>query len=214
MTSAADALRSQGLYNGQSPLTSTRRTQGWSVVMPASPGESQLVLAETMEPSVVSMRFDNPPGGGPSPLDDAGTIVVETRVGEAVRRRTLAIRAVGIAVNVPAGVQRVLCASLAKSYTAWVQVSPGITTTENLGQLVSIAAGGNPIVPAPEFARSVVVTAVVGVVDVVAPFGVIALDPVTLGGVRSVELPAYGSVQLQNPMLTGASVSLVWSITA
>ena len=189
------------------PVTERTR-QGWRASITASINdERQLVEVHAREASVLSVSFDLRAGVN---VDDGGRIIVETRIGEAVRRRSLWARNQGFALNVPAGVTRVFCQGFTKPYTSFIQMAPGITTTERVGKVIVIPAAGANIQVSPELARLVKVTALVGPIEVVVPLGAVPLV-----APQSIEIPAYAETTVNNTdVVNVATAAIEWEVTA
>lgn len=193
-----------------------RREQGWRVTIPtAAPGtRSELIQAHLREPSVVSVVFNVQSTGD---VDGAGFITCETRIQEAVRSRTFSARTQGFAFNTPAGVTRVFASSFAKQYSAWIQVAPGFTSTEHLGETVQLQAFETRTIATPAFARALKITAALGLINVNlgSNQAVIQCQPGSNLQPQWIDIPADGSVTIStNGAAFGAIAALIWEVTA
>lgn len=148
-------------------------------------------------------------------VDDGGTIIAETRIGEAVRTRSFLARGQGFAFNIPAGITRVFCQGFTKPYTAYVQVAPGLVTTERVGKIIPLPIGATNIQLSPAYARLVKVTVLQGTIAVLIPLGTVALV-VPPGGVpQSVEVPAYRDTSVSETSgVNAATFAIEWEVTA
>lgn len=188
-----------------------REQQGWKAEITTGTNEKQLVQVTALEPSVLSVVFDVSTGT----VDDAGTITVETRVNEALRRRSFNSRDQGISMNVPAGLTRVYCSLFIKPYVVWVTVARGIVTTEHITFMGQIPPGGTNVQRTPQFARSVRVVCLVGGIDVAVPGGGVSMVNVPGTQPQSVEIAALGSLTINNSSaVTNASFAAIWEVTA
>lgn len=188
----------------------TQRTkQGWRASIVASTSDPrQLCEVHAEAASTLSIKFDVPGG---SSIDDAGQIVVETRVDEAVRTRTFPARRQGFALNVPAGVTRAFCVGFSKPYNVFIQLVPGLVTTEHLGITSTVVAAGTITQVTPEFARTVRVTCLRGTVAINVPGGVYTLAAPG----DSIEMPAYADTTVAEASgINAATVAFSYEVTA
>ena len=154
-------------------LVSQRRAQGWAQLVTVPGGERrQLVEAHCTEPSVVSVTVQPAPGKAAALADAAGEIVVETRIGEAVRTRVFPTRFAGTSTNVPSGITRVFFQSVSGlDVQLSVQICPGIATIEHVSKWVLVPGAGTLTVAPLPFARTVTVGPVSADLHILSPSG-------------------------------------------
>lgn len=213
--SVRDLIRALQVIDDSLPVAE-RTQQGWRAAIVVSTDQRQVAEVHAREASVVSVSFDQQ--GGPN-LEDAGYIIAETRIGEAVRKRTFVSRRQGFAFNVPAGVTRLFCRGFKKPYVAFVQMAPGITTTEHVSQAFDLAPFASVAVEAPEFARTVRVIAQRNHITANVSYGGGAVSDLQtpVGAPASpmeATLAAYGSITVTESGGIGATAILIWEVTA
>lgn len=195
------------------PVTARTR-QGWRAsITPSTEDRKQVAEVHAKEASVVTVAFD---GSGGADIDDAGFIIAETRIEEAVRTRVFSARRQGFAFNVPAGVTRLFCQGFAKPYTAFVQMAPGMTTTERVGASYRISAYSVNAYETPAFARLVTVVCMSQTVFVAGPGGTeveLTCPPGAPFVPQSFTMAAYGSISIRDAGF-GSAFSLYWEVTS
>ena len=205
--SIEDVISALRVLDREVPVTQRTR-QGWRASITASANErKQLCEVHAREASVLTVSFELAAGQN---VDDGGIIIAQTRIDEATRERTFLSKGQGFAFNIPAGVTRVFCNGFTKPYTAFVQIAPGIVTTEHVGRVFTIPIGGTNNSPTPAYARTVKVTCLTGAISITVPLGVIALAPT-----QSAEIPAYQDLTINETSgINAATVAVVWEVTA
>lgn len=208
----ADLIRALRVIDDALPVTERTR-QGWRASITSSTTDrKQLCEIHAQEASVLTVSFDVSAGAN---VDDGGIIIAETRIGEALRTRSFFARRQGFALNVPAGITRVFCQGFTKPYTAFVQMAPGITTTERLGNIVTIPIGGTNVQATPSYARLVKVTVLQGSIAVTVPGGVVTLIIPPGSEPQSVEMPAYQDTAVSETTgINAATFAIEWEVTA
>lgn len=154
-------------------LVSQRRAQGWAQLVTVPGGERrQLVEAHCAEASTVSVTVQPQPGKSVDFADLAGELIIETRIGEAVRTRTFPTRWAGTSTNVPSGITRVYFqSSSGLDVTLSAQIAPGIATIEHVAKWVVVPGAGTLTVAPLPFARTVTVGPVSADVHIISPSG-------------------------------------------
>ena len=155
-------------------LVSQRRAQGWAQLVTVPGGERrQLVEAHCAEASTVSVTVQPQPGKSVDFADLAGDLIIETRIGEAVRTRVFPTRWAGTSTNVPSGITRVYFASSSGlDVTLSAQIAPGIATIEHVSKWVIAPAAPAQLAVAPlPFARTVTVGPVSADLHIISPSG-------------------------------------------
>ena len=154
-------------------LVSQRRAQGWAQLVTVPGGERrQLVEAHCAEASTVSVTVQPQPGKSVDFADFAGELIIETRIGEAVRTRTFPTRWAGTSTNVPSGITRVYFASASGlDVTLSAQIAPGIATIEHVAKWVVVPGAGTLVVQPLPFARTVTVGPVSADLHIISPSG-------------------------------------------
>lgn len=208
----ADLIRALRVIDDELPVMERTR-QGWRAQITASTTDrKQLCEVHAREASVLTVSFDVAAGAN---VDDGGFIIAETRIGEAVRTRSFLARAQGFAFNVPAGITRVFCQGFTKPYTAFVQVAPGLVTTERVGKIIPLPIGGTNIQLSPAYARTVKVTVLQGTISVLVPLGTVPLVVPPGGEPQSVEFPAYMDTSVSETSgVNAATFAIEWEVTA
>jgi len=200
-------------------LVTARRAQGWAQNTTVAQGNRvQLVEAHCAEPSVVSVTVSPQPGKSGALGDVAGDIVIETRIGEAVRTRRFPTRFAGVSTNVPSGITRVFyeCLTAGADVRISTQIAPGIATIEHVAKWVSVPATGTLDVEPIPFARTVTVGPVNAQITVASPLGGAAIDVFTSpgGGSKTVTVAALATLTLANANPNAAAVSLSYEVTS
>lgn len=204
-----DPRRQQG---EASPFTALRRQQGWRATIAAGTRQ-QLAEVHAEGPTVVSITC---PATNVSAYDNAGTWLVETRVGEALRVRRFASRACGVCVNVPAGVTRVFSsADFLKDLPVLVQAAPGIAASEVWTEYLELPAGGTATAAPPPFARECEIIAQQADARVTVPYGQTYIYAHTGAAGRWDRTTVPGvNLSIDNATLGQAVVALRWTIFA
>ena len=199
-------------------LVSQRRAQGWRQTIPPLV-RKQLVEVHAQEASVCSITVLPTPGNAPSTVDDAGTLTIETRIGEALRTRSFRSRWAGQAFNVPSGITRIWCeADFQKTLETYVQMAPGFSSLEHQVEQVFLAGAAVITLTPPPFSRSVTIYAATIDVRVQLPFASDAYlyTPSGNPGGRASTgtFPALASVSVANNTLGGGFIVASWEVQA
>ncbi len=190
----------------QSHVPGKRLLQGWRVTTSAA-GTTQLCEVHAHDASAVVLRFDPSLGS----VDGFGSVVTETRVGEALRIRTVDIVTCGIAFNVGAGVTRVflnLPTAPIIPVTLWVLLSPALVTAEGITSYLTVPGNSTVFVHPPEFARTLNVSTMSLNVSVKTPTGNVVIAN------SGPPLPPTWETEISNANVGAVDVSLAWQVVA